>query len=87
MQEIALRYWRPQYRIMGDCVLLVELGHEISPEVNRRVRELDITLMRHPSEGIVDVVPTYKSLLNIYDPRKLNSVAVQQWIEDLRKKS
>ncbi len=72
---------------MGDRSVLVELGDEISPEVNRGVRELDITLMLHPIEGIVDAVPAYKSLLIIYDPLRLNIVTVQQWIEDLREKS
>jgi inhibitor of KinA len=80
-------YEKFKYRIMGDRSVLVELGDEISPQVNRRVRELDIALMRHPIEGVVDVVPAYKSLLIIHDPLRLNIVAVQQWIEDLRKMS
>jgi inhibitor of KinA len=80
-------YEKFQYLIMGDRSVLVELGNEISPEVNRRVRQLDITLMHHPIEGIVDVVPAYKSLLIMYDPLRLNIVTLQHWIEDLREKS
>ena len=72
---------------MGDRAILVELGNEISPEVHRRVRELDIALMNHPIEGIVDAVPTYKSLLIIYDPLRLNIVTLQHLMEGLRKKS
>jgi len=61
-----------KYRIMGDRSLIVELGDKISPEVNRRVRVLDITLTQNPTEGLVETIPAYRSLLIIYDPLKIN---------------
>ena len=78
-------YNRPQYRIMGDRSLIVELGDEISPAVNRRVRDLDIKLMQNPIEGLVETVPTYRSLLIIYDPLRINVALLKQRIEDLQK--
>jgi len=71
---------------MGDRSLLVELGDEISPAVNRRVRDLDITLMQNPIEGLVETVPTYRSLLIIYDPLRINVALLKQRIEDLQKR-
>jgi len=79
-------YDKFQYRIMGDRSLLVELGDEISPAVNRRVRDLDITLMQNPIEGLVETVPTYRSLLIIYDPLRINVALLKQRIEDLQKR-
>ena len=79
-------YNRPQYRIMGDRSLIVELGDEISPAVNRRVRDLDIKLMQNPIEGLVETVPTYRSLLIIYDPLRINVALLKQRIENLQKR-
>ena len=77
---------RFQYRIMGDRSLLVEVGDEISPDVNRRVRKLFIILTENPTEGILETVPAYRSLLIIYDPLELDVAALQRRIEDLQKK-
>jgi KipI family sensor histidine kinase inhibitor len=71
---------------MGDRSLIVELGDEISPAVNRRVRDLDIKLMQNPIEGLVETVPTYRSLLIIYDPLRINVALLKQRIEDLQKR-
>jgi inhibitor of KinA len=76
-------YKTPLFRIMGDRSLLVELGDEISPEVNRRVRELAVTLTEHPVEGLVETIPAYRSLLIIYDPLITNNATVTHWIEHL----
>ena len=53
---------------MGDRSLLVELGDEISPAINQRVQELFTGIDLKPSKGILDLVPSYRSLLVIYDP-------------------
>ena len=71
---------------MGDRSLLVELGDEISPEVNRRVREFYVVLMESPMEGLIEIVPAYRSFLIIYDPLKLDLVMIKNRMEDLQKK-
>ena len=53
---------------MGDRSLLVELGADISSAVNQRVQELFCALDRRRLKGILDLVPSYRSLLVIYDP-------------------
>ena len=75
-----------KYRIMGDRSLIVELGDTISPEINRRVRELDIMLTQNHIEGLVETIPAYRSLLIIYDPLKINITWLKQRIEDIQKK-
>ena len=71
---------------MGDRSLLVELGDEISPEVNRRVREFYVILLGNPIEGLLEIVPAYRSLLIIYNPLKLDLVMIKNRMEDLQKK-
>jgi KipI family sensor histidine kinase inhibitor len=79
-------YQKPNYRIMGDRALLVELGDEISPSVNRKVRELFITLERHSIDGLVEAVPSYRSLLIVYNPQKIILSALRETLDDLQKK-
>lgn len=71
---------------MGDRSVLVELGDEISPQVNRRVREFYVVLMESPIEGLIEIVPAYRSFLIIYDPLKLDLVMIKNRMEDLQKK-
>ena len=61
----------PVYRIMGDRSLLVELGDEIGLGVNQKVRALFLSLKDDPLEGVVESIPTYRSLLLIFDPLKI----------------
>lgn len=63
-------YDQPVFRIMGDRALLVELGDQISPTINEKVRELFLKLDRSPLEGVVELVPSYRSLMVVYDPLK-----------------
>ncbi len=46
----------------------VELGDEISAEVNTRVRALEYLVEQKAPPGIVETVPSYRSLLVYYDP-------------------
>jgi KipI family sensor histidine kinase inhibitor len=53
---------------MGDRGLLLEFGDEISPEVNEKVRRMALAIQEEGTEGIIETVPTYRSLLIIYNP-------------------
>jgi len=46
----------------------VELGDSISPATAARVRALDQALTRDPPRGFREAVPTYRSLLVVFDP-------------------
>lgn len=59
---------RPLYRVMGDRSLLVELAEEISPRVNKRVRQLCLELDGRRIPGIRELIPSYRSLMVVYDP-------------------
>ncbi|TPW29701.1 5-oxoprolinase subunit PxpB [Martelella alba] len=52
----------------GDQALSVEFGDQVSEAVSRRVIAFSCQLEADPMPGIVEVVPTYRSLLVMYDP-------------------
>jgi KipI family sensor histidine kinase inhibitor len=72
-------YSKPLHFLMGDRGLLLELGDEISREVNEKVRRMALAIKAERLEGIIETVPTYRSLLIIYNPTVLP-------IEDLKKR-
>jgi inhibitor of KinA len=72
-------YPKTRYFLMGDRGLLLELGDEISREVNEKVRRMALAIQAETLEGIIETVPTYRSLLIIYNPAVLP-------IEDLKKR-
>lgn len=47
---------------------MVELGDEISVEINTRVRALEYLILDKAIAGVADTVPTFRSLLVYYDP-------------------
>lgn len=57
-----------RYLVSGDCAVCVEFGNEISPEINRKIRAFKIAVEKAGIEGIVETVPTYRSLLVVYKP-------------------
>ncbi len=74
---------RARYRIAGDRGLLAEYGDGIDPEVNRRVRAMAAVLRARPPAGVVEVVPTYRSLLVTYDPLETGAGRLREAIDAL----
>ncbi len=58
----------PKFLSSGDSAITVEFGNEISAEINACVHALDKALHKKNILGIVETVPTFRSLLIIYDP-------------------
>jgi len=61
----------PRLLPSGDSAVTVEFGRSIDETSNLRVLALDQALSQEPVEGIVETVPTYRSLLVHYDPLKI----------------
>lgn len=57
--------------LAGDSAVSVEFGEEIHPAVNAQVRALHLALADAKLPGIVETVPTYRSLMIHYDPALL----------------
>ena len=73
----------PLFRIMGDHAVLVELGDDISPQINQKVRELYIGTKGHRIKGIKDLLPSYRSLMVVYDPLVVKLSALKNQIRDI----
>jgi len=52
---------------VGDSALCVELGEGIDPQVAARVRALEHALRQDPFPGFLEAVPSYRSLLVLFD--------------------
>ncbi len=61
-------YEKARFLLAGDRGFLVEFGADIDPEINRKVREIFLSLDKMPIEGVTEVIPTYRSLLIFYEP-------------------
>ena len=72
-------YPKTIFYLMGDRGLLLEFGDEISREINEKVRRMALAIQAEAIEGIIETIPTYRSLLIIYNPVILP-------MEDLKKR-
>lgn len=63
---------KARFLLTGDSSLSVEFGNVISEEINRQVRAFALALERENIPGIVETVPTYRSLAVHYDPMVLS---------------
>ena len=72
-----------RYLVSGDCAVTVEFGNEISPEINRKIRAFKIALEKEQIEGIVETVPTYRSLLVVYKPEVIRFSALTEKFEKI----
>ena len=75
-------YPEPRVRPAGDQALLVEVGEGIDETVNRTVHALALALTRRQLAGIVDLIPTYSSLLINYDPLRVGFTELTAAVRD-----
>jgi KipI family sensor histidine kinase inhibitor len=65
-------YDSPKFLAAGDQAIVIELGDEISAECNRRVHNLRRAIQREAVQDVIDLIPTYRSLLVQYDGRNVS---------------
>lgn len=71
-----------KFLISGDTAVSVQLGDEISLEVNQKVRGLMVNLTKDPIDGITEMVPTYASLMIHYRPQVIRFAELREEIEE-----
>jgi KipI family sensor histidine kinase inhibitor len=76
-----------RYLSCGDTAFTVEFGNEISPAINGRVMALHAAIGTAKAagrlEGVVEMVPTMRSLMVCYDPVKTSRAELQPRIDAL----
>lgn len=64
-------YEMAKYLNSGDSALNIEFGNSISEEINKKIRAMTLALENQDIEGVVELVPTYRSLMVHYNPSVL----------------
>lgn len=72
-----------RYLVSGDCSVCVEFGNEISPEINKKIRAFKIAVEKSGIPGVVETVPTYRSLLVHYKPEIIGFKALTEKFAEL----
>jgi KipI family sensor histidine kinase inhibitor len=67
----------------GDRALVVEFGDRVDRAVSERVLRLDAMIRSDPPVGIVETVPTFRSLTIYYDPLLTSRAELQHAIKPL----
>ncbi len=68
---------------LGDAAITVEFGDEINPHINARVATFAQTVADQGWEGILDIVPTYRSVTIYFDAMHWNSSALANRLKRL----
>jgi inhibitor of KinA len=71
------------FLLMGDRGLLLEFGDEIRPEINQKVRRMALSIESKTISGILETVPTYRSLLVLYDPLTMPLAELKRRLKDV----
>ena len=79
-------YEFPLFLSAGDQALVVEFGDSIDSETNRRVHGLLRAVERKTVNGVIDLVPSYRSLLINYDPLVTTASELKERITSLDSK-
>jgi KipI family sensor histidine kinase inhibitor len=70
-------YQHARFLPVGDTALSIEIGDSISADINRQVHNLSREIGRLAVRGILDIVPTYRSVLVYYDPQLISYVELE----------
>lgn len=76
----------PRFLCSGDIGLLVEFGDKIDAEIHQKIRKFCIILEKTPLEGVIEIVPAYRSILILYDPLKTSLERLQKEILNIEGK-
>lgn len=81
MQPVHPNY--PRIIACGDSALVVEFSDQIDEETNERVIALADMLATRPITGVIETVPTYRSLLVAYDPAIIRGKPLSSLLQTL----
>ena len=65
-------YEKAKYLVSGDSAINIEFGNIISEDINKKIRAMELSIEVMELHGIVEVVPTYRSLMIHYNPLKVD---------------
>jgi KipI family sensor histidine kinase inhibitor len=76
-------YPEPLFLPAGDQSIVVEFGDTIDPDINALVHRTAAAIRDAHVDGVMEMVPTYRSLLLYYDPLQTTPDDLEQTIRGL----
>ena len=73
----------PQLHPAGEGGILVEFGARYAPEINAAVLAFDRALARVAPDGLRETVPSFRSLLVLFDPLALELAPLRDLLQEL----
>ncbi|MFA9422704.1 MAG: 5-oxoprolinase subunit PxpB [Sedimentibacter sp.] len=80
-------YDKIKYLPSGDKAVVMEFGNEISKQINSKIRDVVRSMEQLKIQGIEELLPTYRSIMIMYDPLKIEYEKLIQELEKLSKKT
>jgi len=78
-------YDEPRFLSGGDRAVFIEFGDSIDPEANQHVTDLKRAIEAADIPGVVESVPTYRSLLVYFEPLQISAAELRETIHHLRR--
>ncbi|MEL6478255.1 MAG: 5-oxoprolinase subunit PxpB [Pseudomonadota bacterium] len=72
-----------RYLPAGDAALVVEFGQEIDLALSAQVMALDTALAASPPPGLIETMPSFRSLLVQFDPLVTDAGAIEEALRAL----
>jgi KipI family sensor histidine kinase inhibitor len=73
----------PRFLACGDAAVTIEFGTAIDPAVSARVLALDTAVNAIEVPGLIETVPTYRSLMVQFDPMAFDYESFEQRVRTL----
>lgn len=73
----------PRFLAAGDTALVIQFGETVDREINHRVISLAERVRALGVDGVVDLVPTFRSLMVHYDPLRISGADLRERIADV----
>jgi len=73
-------YEEPRFLSGGDRAIFVEFGDSIDPDINQRVIDLKLAIEKAGIPGVVESVPSYRSLLVYFEPLQISAPELRETV-------
>ncbi|MCJ8320865.1 MAG: 5-oxoprolinase subunit PxpB [Colwellia sp.] len=69
--------------LAGENAVIIYFSEQVSPETCRQIKQAQQLIKNHFSDKIIDLVPSYASILIVYDQLKINHHQLQHQLKTL----
>lgn len=80
-------YKEIKYMPAGDSSLVMEFGNSIDPDINGKISDMLMRIEENIIDGISEMIPTYRSILIIYNPLLITYNELVDYLKETSSKS